>query len=230
MPVSRKSNASLSSGSIPVPAPQRLPARIVLFALVRDESGSMSRWRGPMGQFLPAVLQHLITVGGPKVADLIYLHSVVVSGDVVTTEFTPLNAATDPTYTPDGDTPLGEALATTADKITSFLETVVFPQESTVKALEVLIASDLVPSGETDTESGVVKFLEMVKKYRAHVTILAPDPKATNHELAKRLDVNERGIKYLDSDPKSLLNLTFDSLLSASRKLTGSNPTVRTKK
>lgn len=231
MPVSRKSTqAPAPESRPPLATARKLASRIVMYVVFEDQSGSMSPWRIGVGQFLPQVAQQLIAVGGPKVGDLVQVMRVVVSGGVVTTEFMPLNTATDPTYTPDGDTPIGEALATTADKITAFLEGVVFPQETTVKSLEVLIASDLQPSGETDTESGVVKFLAMAKKYRANVTILAPDPKATNHELAKRLDVNERGIKYLDSDPKSLLNLTFDSLLSASRKLTGSNPTVRNKK
>jgi len=211
-------------------ASDRLPGRIVLYVLVRDESGSMSRWRQRQGEFIPAVAAHLLNVGGPKVGDLVYILHCVVSGGLVTTEFTPLGKATDPEFTPDGQTPIGQALKAVAEKCEAFLHSKVYPQEVTVRNFEIVLVSDLQASGETEeeTESGVDKFLELVKKHRAKVTLVGPDPGAMNHDLAGQLDVTERGIKYLDSDPKAVLAITFDSLVAASRgSLGGSNPAVR---
>ena len=208
----------------------RLPRRIVLFAVVRDESGSMSRWRQRQGEFLPQVTGHLIEVGGPKVGDLVYILYCVVSGGVVTSEFVPLAKASDITFVPDGQTPLGQALSVVAEKCEEFLKTKVFPQEVTVRNFEILLISDLRATGETleETEAGVETFLATAKKYRAKINIVGPDPEAMNHDLAARLDVSERGIKYLDADPTSVITITFDSLLGASRlAVGGSNPSIR---
>jgi len=122
------------------------------------------------------------------------------------------------------------ALKAVAEKCEAFLHSKVYPQEVTVRNFEIVLVSDLQASGETEeeTESGVDKFLELVKKHRAKVTLVGPDPGAMNHDLAGQLDVTERGIKYLDSDPKAVLAITFDSLVAASRgSLGGSNPAVR---
>jgi hypothetical protein len=207
----------------------RLPRRIVVFVVVRDESGSMRTWRQRQGEFIPQVAAHLIKVGGEKVGDLVYVAYIVVSGGVVATEFLPLNRAEDPSFVPDGQTPIGKALATVADKCVDFLESRVFPAEVTVRNFEILIVSDLKATGETpeETEAGVEKFLAMAKKLRAKVNLVGPSPEAMDEALAGRLDVSERGIKYLDSDPKAVLEITFDSLLAASRpSLGGSNPAV----
>lgn len=68
----------------------------------------------------------------------------------------------------------------------------------------------------------------MAKKYRAKVNLVGPAPEAMDEALAGRLDVSKRGVKFLDSDPKAVLNVTFDSLLAASRpSLGGSSPAVR---
>lgn len=231
MPVSRKPS---SNGPVqgPIPARKRdsFPRRIVVFLVVRDESGSMSPWRQQQGAFIPAVAAHLMEVGGPKVGDMIYLLYCVVSGGVVTTEFTPLNKASDPDFAPDGQTPIGKALSTVAQKCEEFLETRVFPEEVTVRNFEVLIVSDLKATGETkeETKAGVEKFVAMARKYRAKVNLVGPSPEEMDRELPETLDVSERGVKYLDADPKSIINITFDSLLSASRtSLGGSNPTIR---
>ncbi len=234
MPVSRKVSS-------PTPTPtsdplniqrrsDRLPGRVVLYVLVRDESGSMSRWRQRQGAFIPAVAAHLLEAGGPKVADLVYILYCVVSGGVVTTEFTPLGKATDPEFRPDGQTPIGQALKVVAEKCEAFLQSKVYPQEVSVRNFEILLVSDLQATGETEeeTESGVREFLEVVKKHRGKVTVVGPDPEVMNEDLAKELDVSERGIKYLDADPKAVMNITFDSLVAASRTaLGGSNPTIR---
>jgi hypothetical protein len=236
MPVSRKvSNPTPTPPTTSDPldirrGSDRLPGRIVLYVLVRDESGSMGKWRQRQGEFIPAVAAHLLEVGGPKVGDLVYILYCVVSGGVVTTEFTPLGKAADPEFNPDGQTPIGRALKAVAQKCEAFLESKVYPQEVTVRNFEILLVSDLQATGETDeeTESGVRDFLELVKKHRGNVTVVGPDPGFMNDDLAKKLDVSERGVKYLDSDPRAVLNITFDSLLAASRPaLGGSNPTIR---
>lgn len=211
-------------------AGDRLPRRIVVYVVVRDESGSMRTWRQRQGEFIPQVAAHLIEVGGEKVGDLVYVAYFVVSGGVVATDFVSLNRAEDPSFVPDGQTPIGEALAAVADKCADFLESRVFPADVTAKNFEVLIVSDLRATGETReaTEAGVEKFLDMAKKYRAKVNLVGPSPEAMDEALARRLDVNERGVKYLDGDPTAVLNITFDSLLAASRPaLGGSNPAVR---
>jgi hypothetical protein len=149
---------------------------------------------------------------------------------VVATDFAALNRAGDPVFVPDGQTPIGEALSSVADKCVEFLESRVFPEEATIRNFEILIVSDLKATGESReaTEAGVEKFLDMTKKFRAKVNLVGPSPEAMDEELARRLDVNERGVKYLDSDPAAVLNITFDSLLAASRPaLGGSNPAVR---
>lgn len=208
----------------------RLPRRIVMYFVVRDESGSMRTWRQRQGEFIPQVAAHLIEVGGEKVGDLVYVAYLVVSGGVVATDFAPLNRAEDPSFVPDGQTPIGKALAAVADRVDHFLESRVFAEEVTIRNFEILIVSDLRATGESreETEAGVEKFLDMAKKYRAKVNLVGPSPEAMDEELAGRLDVSERGVKYLDSDPKAVLNITFDSLLAASRPaLGGSNPAVR---
>lgn len=234
MPVSRKvSNQAPEATSEPRNVQRgndRLPGRIVLYVLVRDESGSMSKWRQRQGEFIPAVRAHLLEAGGPKVGDLVYILYCVVSGGVVTTEFTPLGRATDPEFRPDGQTPIGQALKAVAEKCEAFLQSKVYPQEVTVRNFEIVLVSDLQATGEAkeETDAGVREFLELVKKHRGKVTVVGPDPEEMNHDLAAQLDVTERGIKYLDSDPKAVLNITFDSLVAASRTaLGGSNPAIR---
>lgn len=218
-----------AAAAIAAPAPKakkRLPRRIVVVVVVRDESGSMAPWRTRRGEFVPQLCSGLVEAGGQQVAQLVYLMYVVVSGGVVTTEFAPLPEAVDPAYVPDGMTPIGAALSTVADKVEAFLTTCVFPNETTIKALEIVLVSDLKPTGEEEetTEAGVTQFVTMAKKYRANVTVVGPAPEAMNHELAARLDVGEKGVKYLDSDPKAVIKVTFDSVLGASHMLTGSRP------
>lgn len=215
----------------PAPEPKRppgpgLPRRIVVFVVIRDESGSMRPWRQRQGEFIPGMRQGLIASGGAKAADLVYVLYVVVSGGVVTTDFAPLSKAADPAFEPDGHTPIGAALAATAEKVEAFLVGTVFPAETTVKALEVVVVSDLVATGEEagETDAGVAAFTAMAKKYRATVTVVGPSPEAMNHGLAARLDLGGKGVVYLDSDPAAVLKVTFDSLVAASRVLTGSRP------
>ncbi len=207
-----------------------LPPRLVLYVVIIDASGSMKTWLVRQGEFIPAVRSALVERGGPRVAELIYGMSVVVSGGVAASDFGPLSRANDPPYTPLGQTPIGTALGLVAEKLTVFLEQVVFPQNTAVRNLEVLIASDLFPTGEepAETEAGVAAFVAAMRKFNGKVTIVAPDVAAVNTALANRLDLNERGVRSLDDDPKAVLNITFDSLLQASRKLTGSNPRLRT--
>lgn len=202
----------------------------MLYVVIIDASGSMETWLVKQGEFIPAVRAALIERGGARLADIIHGATFVVSGGVASTEFAPLSRATDPPYTPLGQTPIGRALGEVADKLTAFLEGTVFPQDATVRNLKVLIASDLFPSGEepAETEAGVAAFVTAMKKFNGKVTVVAPDPEAFNRELAARLDLNERGVRFLDADPKAVFNITFDSLLQAGRKLTGSNPRVRT--
>lgn len=228
MPVTRKP-IRLADSVVP-PASKRLPSRIVVFVLVCDESGSMGHWRPRQGVFIPAVRSHLLEVGGPKIGDLVYILRCIVSGGVVTTEFEPLARAADPEFTPDGQTPIGRALKAVAEKCEEFLESKVYPQEVTVRNFEILIVSDLQATGESEeeTEAGVGAFLAMVRHHRGKVTLVGPDPAAMNDQLAKKIDVSERGAKYLDSDPKAVLSITFDSLLAASRPaLGGSDPAIR---
>ncbi len=226
MPVSRKPRVAPESATQPLtprtpgePAGPRLPRRIAACAVVRDESGSMSRWRQRQGEYITTVAAHLLEAGGPRVGELVYVLNCVVSGGVTTTEFAPLSAARDPAFTPDGQTPIGQALLAVAEKIEAFLEGRVFPQEVALKTLQVLVVSDLEPTGETgeQTEAGLARFLAVAKKYNAVVSVVGPGPEAMNRDLAARLDASGRGIKYLDSDPKAVLQITFESLLSASR-------------
>ncbi|GIW88294.1 MAG: hypothetical protein KatS3mg108_2618 [Isosphaeraceae bacterium] len=234
MPVSRRITRKAEEAAVGVRglarSADRLPGRIVVFVVVRDESGSMARWRQRQGEFIPAVAAHLMEVGGAKVGDLVYILYVVVSGGVMATEFVPLKAAADPEFTADGQTPLGRGFKVVAAKCEEFLQTKVFPQEVTTRNFELLIVSDLQPTGESkeETEAGVEEFLSLVAKYKAKVTLVGPAHEAMNQDLARRLDVSGRGVKYLDSDPKAVLDITFDSLLSASRPaLGGSNPAIR---
>lgn len=232
MPVSRKAPQTIvATRPVPERSRDRLPRRIVVFVVLRDESGSMGRWRQRQGEFIPAIAAHLMEVGGPKVGDIVFVAYFVVSGTtVVTTEFMPLGRAADPEFAPDGQTPIGTALAAVADKVAEFFESRVFPEEVTPRNFEVLIVSDLKATGESEeeTRAGVEKFVAMATKYRAKVNLVGPSPEAMDEELAARLDVSGRGIKYLDSDPKSVLDITFDSILSASRTSLGrSDPAIR---
>jgi hypothetical protein len=205
----------------------RYPRRVTLFVILRDESGSMSKWRDRQGTFIPELLTALTDSGGPRVAELVYVLYVVVSGGVVTSGFSPLSKTTDPDYKPDGYTPIGQGLMTVADRIDSFTTTELVPNEVTVRDTRVAIISDLEPSDESAeaTQAGVARFLEVVKKYKADVQLVGPSESAMNRALATELDVNGHGVMYLDSsDPKAVFKWTFDSLLSASRKLTGSRP------
>ena len=201
----------------------RLPARIVLYVVVRDESGSMSPWRQRQGEFIPRVADHLTEVGGPRVGQLVFILYCVVSGGVVITEFVPLEDAQDPAFTPDLQTPIGKGLKAVAEKCQRFIEDVVFPQEVTVRNFEVLIVSDLRATGESDkeTEAGVDAFLAVAKRFNAKVNVVGPKPEEMDADLAQRLDVSGRGVKYLDSDPSPILAITFDSILSASRPSPG---------
>lgn len=206
------------------------PPRGIVFVSIEDQSGSMSHWRQPVGQFWPAVVKHFVESGGEKIAMLIFVLRVIVSGGVVTSEITTLADAKDPAYEPDGNTPLGNAFAATAKKLDDFFRDVVFPNEIAIRNFEVLVVSDLQANGETteETAAGVAALLGLLKKFNGKVTVVGPDPAAMNVDLARELDVNERGVKYLDADPKSIVRITFDSLLAASRKLGGgSNPTVK---
>ena len=211
-------------------AAARLPGRIVVLAVIRDESGSMSHWRQRQGDFIPQVAAHLIEVGGPKVGKLVFILYCVISGGVVTTEFVPLEKALDPDFRPDGQTPIGRGLMAVAEKCQLFLEQVVIPQEVTVRNFEILVVSDLQATGESpeETEAGVEAFLAMAKKFNAKLNVVGPDPEAMNGDLAGRLDVSGRGVKYLSSDPKAILAITFDSILAATGPaLGGSNPPFR---
>lgn len=227
MPVSRKPV---------VPPPQTLdrlqlvavtlPRKIVVVVIVRDESGSMSKFRQRQGEFIPALQRHLVEAAGPKAADLVYVLYAVVSGGVAMTEFKPLSQATEPQYQPDGETPLGTAFSAVADKFERFFEDRVFPDEATVRDFQVLAFSDLYASGEKDeeTRSGIARFADAAKKYRAKVQVIAPEAASVSVSTAQALGVPEDALKFLDADPKGVLTVTFDSLLNASRKLTGSKP------
>lgn len=235
MPVNRKGANSSKEAAIGLPQTVRkgkdpMPRRIVVYVVVRDESGSMSPWRQRQGQFIPKVAEHLMKAGGPKVGKLVYILYCVVSGGVVTTEFLPLEDAADPAFTPDGQTPIGSGLKAVAEKCERFFEDVVFPQEVTPRNFEVLIVSDLQATGESkaETEAGVEAFLAMARKFNAKVNVVGPAPEEMDDTLAGRLDISGRGVKFLDSDPGSILAITFDSILSASRpSLGGSNPSLR---
>ena len=89
--------------------------------------------------------------------------------------------------------------------------------------------SDLFPTGESAdaTESGLKHFLDVATKYRAAVQLVAPGKGVINAALAERLNLGGREIECLDSDPKSLFQWAFDSVLNLSRKLTGSRRTVK---
>jgi hypothetical protein len=228
MPVYRK--PIRLADAIKDPKPDRFPARIVVYCVIRDESGSMKRWRQRQGEFIPAVAAHLLEVGGPRVGDLVFILTVIVSGGAATLDFAPLNRAADPRYEPDGRTPIGGALKLAAEKCRAFFDEKVFPQETSVRNFEVLIVSDLQATGESEeeTEAGVRDFVDLMEKYNGKVTLVGPEPAAMNKDLAGRLDVSGRGVKYLDSDPKAVLNVMFDSLVAASRPaLGGSNPSIR---
>jgi len=81
--------------------PRRYPGRVVLFLVVRDESGSMLPWRGKQGSFVPGLLTALREAGGPRVEGLDYVFYAVVSGEVTTSGFSPLKQATDPPFEQD---------------------------------------------------------------------------------------------------------------------------------
>lgn len=233
MVISRKlSKAREGPAEEVAPAPSgAMPRRLVAAAILVDGSGSMGPYRERQGAFVPAVLRRLVEIGGPKVAPLIYVLYAVVSGGVALSDFAPLDRAAEPPYEPGGETPLGRALSALADRCEEFFTARVFPAGSSVRDFSVLVFSDLRATGETDAETaaGVERFLEVVRKYRAKVTVVAPDPGATDLALARRLDVSERGVRFLDSDPAGILDITLDSLLQSSRKLTGSDPRVRQK-
>lgn len=101
-----------------------------------------------------------------------------------------------------------------------------FPDEVTVRDFQVLVFSDLYASGEkeAETQAGIARFAEVAKKYRAKVQVVAPEAGAVSVPTARALGVPEGEIKFLDADPKAVLTVTFDSLLQASRKVTGSKP------
>lgn len=206
-----------------------LPPRIVLYVILIDDSGSMKPWRTRSGEFVPQVRAAVSARGDTKVNDLVYVMSVVVSGGVSATDFTPLGRAADPEYTPDGQTPIGAALKLVADNVTQFIEQTAFPQEVTIRNLEVLVVSDLHPTEESpeETEAGVTEFLAVMKKFSGRVTVVVPNAESCNKELADRLNVKGGGVRQLDADPKSVIHVTFESLIGASRKLTESAVRIR---
>ncbi len=242
MPVSRKPDAAKLAKNEPtaleevvtrlhvVPPRPTYPRRVTLFTILRDESGSMATWREKQGKFVPGLLTALTDAGGPRIADMVYLLYVVVSGTVTTTGFAPLSAAKDPVFEPDGQTPIGQGLKTLADQLDGFVKKELIANEVTVSDIKVAAISDLHATGETDDETaaGVERFLEVVKKYKADVQLIGPSEAAMNNVLAATLDVNAHGVTYLDGgDPESVFKWTFDSLLSQSRKLTGSRRTTK---
>ena len=230
MPVSRKSEAPKNGHPPPVcttpgTAPRHYPRRVVLFKVMTDQSGSMSPWRLKQGTFVPGLTAALREAGGPRVDELVYANFVVVSGEVTASGFSQLKYATDPPYEPDGETPIGRALTVLADSLDAFVTTELVPNEVTVAGIKVALVTDLKPTGEPpdETEAGVERFLEVVTKYGAEVQLIGPSERDMNHALAKRLDVKGLGVKYLDdADPTSVFKWTFDSLLSLSRKFSGS--------
>lgn len=227
MPVSRKPAAPVPEATDRLRlVAATLPRKIVVVVIVRDESGSMSKFRQRQGEFIPALQRHLVDAAGPKAADLVYVLYAVVSGGVATTEFAPLSRAAEPDYQVDGETPLGTAFSAVAEKFERFFEDRVFPDEVTVRDFQVLVFSDLYASGEkeAETQSGIARFAEAAKKYRAKVQVVAPEAGAVSVPTARALGVPEGEIKFLDADPKAVLTVTFDSLLQASRKVTGSKP------
>jgi hypothetical protein len=203
------------------------PRRLTLFVILRDESGSMSRWREQQGTFVPALRTAITDAGGPRVGDLVYLLYGVVSGGVVFENFAPLSTAKDPVFEPDGHTPIGEGLKSLADKVDGFISKELIPNEVSVRDVKVAIISDLHPTEEEEnvTAASVQRFVEVVKRFKADVQLVGPSESAMNQVLATSLDVSGNGVKYLDNaDPRAVFTWTFDSILSQSRKLSGSRP------
>jgi len=208
---------------------KRMPKRIVLFSIVRDESGSMKTWRSQQESFVPRLPEKLRVTAGPSFIDTIFVQYTVISGGHVSTTIAPIEELADPTYIPDGSTPLGNALGSVADSLKEFVEKRVFPEEVTIRNFEILIISDCDPTGETvqETRDGIDRFLQFAQTYNAKVQVVVPDEASKNNELVQRVNVSDRPCVSLDVDPESLINVTFESIYAASRKLGKSDMSIR---
>lgn len=224
MAMPRKTKEPMSLG-----VKKRMPKRIVLFSIVRDESGSMRNWRTQQGQFVPRLIEKLRNAAGSSFINSVYVQYTVISGGHVSTKIAPLEELADPTYVPDGSTPLGTALGSVSDTLKSFVEQEVFPEEVTVRNFEVLVISDCEPTGEKEQETldGIDRFVQFAKTYNAKIQVVVPDEAAKKNDLVKRINVSDRPCASLDVDPQSLINITFESLYAASRKLGRSDMAIR---
>lgn len=219
----RKNPKSIIVGRKPI------PKRIVLFSIIRDESGSMENWRDKQGLFVPAIAERLRNAAGPNFIKTVFVQYTVISGGFVSSEIGPLDEITDPTYTPNGSTPLGNALTHATDKLQKFYEEVVIPQEITVRNFEILLISDCIPAGESieDSKAGIERFIRFAGSHHAKVSIVVPDDAAKSNGLIQFLNISDRPTKTLADNPDDLLNVTFESLYQASRKIGNSNPAIR---
>lgn len=210
-------------------AKRRIPNRMVLFSIIRDESGSMARWREKQGQFIPAITEKLRNIGGPEFIKKIYLQYTVISGGVVYSSIGPMDEVSDPKYKPDGCTPLGTALGLAADQLRNFIDHEVLPNEISIRNLEILLISDCLPSGEqlSETRAGIEKFSEFLTNYRAFISVVVPNEEAKAGEWVQRVNLTDRPIRSLSDNPEDLIQISFESVLQASRKIGVSDPHIR---
>ena len=216
------------SKSVLIPK-RRIPKRIVLFSIIRDESGSMSPWRNQQGQFIPAIKERIKNIAGPNFLSTVYLQYTVITGGFVSSDIGTLDEIADPSYQPDGCTPLGSALGHVANSLQSFMEMVLFPNEVTIRNFEILLISDCYPSGEeaAKTQAGIEAFTRFIPKFNAKLTLVVPDEDAKKNEMAQQLNLSGRPIRTLAANPEDLINISFESIYQASRKLGNSNPGIR---
>jgi hypothetical protein len=228
MTMPRKSDRKKSLSGI-LERKSKIPKRIVLVSIIRDESGSMSRWRTEQGQFIPSLTARLRDLAGPSFINTVYVQYTVISGGHVSSAIGPICELSDPTFIPDGNTPLGTALGAVANSLQSFIDNEVFPNEVTIRNFEIMLISDCLPAGETasQTKEGVDAFIKFANSYRAKVSVVVPDESANKNDWVQALNTSDREVRTLQANPADLLNVTFESLVAASVQFGRSNPNVR---
>jgi hypothetical protein len=229
MAMPRKSERIKSLSRVLQERKTKIPKRITLFAIIRDESGSMSRWRNQQGQFIPSLTAGLREVAGPNFINSVYVQFTVICGGHVSSAIGPIDKLSDTTFVPDGNTPLGTSLSAVANDLQSFIDNEVHSNDVTIRNFEILLISDCLPAGETasQTKEGVAAFTTFATKYQAKIQIVVPADSDKKNEWVQALNISDREVRTLQSNPADLINVTFESLVAASVQFGRSNPNVR---
>jgi hypothetical protein len=191
-----------------------IPSKPTPVVIVVDKSGSMSDYHPRTGEFTSLVVTGMKEID-PRALNVIFLLVLVMGADGIKTNgWQKLGEATDVPHEDDGPTPLGKTLDLASDRLHTFVFEDLVKADSHSRPPEVLVLSDLHPTGEASevTEAGFEKLVALVKKLKGRITVVGPTPELTHQENARKLLGPERPVKYLDSDPKGLLKIVLNTM------------------